>query len=68
MTLKCDAFNWKPFIPPNEGSFGRFGITRVLQGTIDICLPAVRDYKLDKIAHIRVNDFVELSLFYPHVL
>jgi APA family basic amino acid/polyamine antiporter len=24
--------NWVPFIPPNEGSFGRFGISGILQG------------------------------------
>jgi APA family basic amino acid/polyamine antiporter len=24
--------NWHPFIPPNEGTFGRFGISGVLQG------------------------------------
>jgi amino acid transporter len=24
--------NWQPFIPPNEGTFGRFGLSGVLQG------------------------------------
>jgi APA family basic amino acid/polyamine antiporter len=24
--------NWHPFIPPNEGAFGRFGVSGVLQG------------------------------------
>ncbi len=24
--------NWHPFIPPNEGTFGRFGVSGVLQG------------------------------------
>jgi basic amino acid/polyamine antiporter, APA family len=37
MGPQVDPQNWKPFLPPNEqGKFGRFGVTGVLQGATTV--------------------------------
>jgi APA family basic amino acid/polyamine antiporter len=32
MAPKVDPQNWVPFIPPNDGTFGHYGATGILQG------------------------------------
>lgn len=32
MGPKVDPANWKPFVPPNDGTFGHYGVSGVFQG------------------------------------
>lgn len=32
MGPKVDPSNWKPFVPPNDGTFGHYGISGIFQG------------------------------------
>jgi APA family basic amino acid/polyamine antiporter len=32
MGPKVDTANWKPFVPPNDGTFGHYGLSGVFQG------------------------------------
>jgi len=32
MAPKVDPRNWQPFVPPNEGTFGRYGVSGIFQG------------------------------------
>lgn len=33
---KVDPSNWVPFIPPNEGTFGKFGVSGIFQGATTV--------------------------------
>lgn len=33
---QVDTRNWEPFIPPNTGVFGQYGVSGVLQGATTV--------------------------------